>query len=189
MLTPFLRENLDILFVPLNPAKTSSDNGHYFSTNSALWNQLYLAGLITKDFCAEDYADDIVFGGTKYNCNNWNFGITDLLTDIVDSNSKNVKPQKGHCILLEKSIRQYKPKIVILLHAKVYHAFAENYCHKYIFKKNEYGCCGKLLPDCDTIFFYIPFPHGNAIKNDIKIHLYKELKCFLVSLMSSNDIE
>lgn len=46
-LVPFVRENLDILFVGLNPAKGSSYNCHYFSVNQAFWNQLYDAGLIT----------------------------------------------------------------------------------------------------------------------------------------------
>jgi len=43
-LVPFIRDNLDILFIGLNPAKGSSENRHYFSVKPAFWNQLYDAG-------------------------------------------------------------------------------------------------------------------------------------------------
>jgi hypothetical protein len=65
-LVPFVRKNLDILFVGLNPAEGSSRNGHYFSVNQAFWNQLYEAGLITK-FADKLNADNLIFGSNKYN--------------------------------------------------------------------------------------------------------------------------
>lgn len=41
----FLRDNLDILFIALNPPMQSNNNGHYFSgKQSSFFNQLYLSG-------------------------------------------------------------------------------------------------------------------------------------------------
>lgn len=179
MLVPFLRKDLDILFIGLNPAKTSSDNGHYFSTNSALWKQLYRSGLVTYLFAAEDYADAIVFGGTEYNYNHWQYGITDLLTHVVDSDSRNVRPKQSDSENLAGIIRAYNPKVVVILHAKVYKAFVEKYCGKYFSADNKNGKLGKILSGSDATFFNVPFPHGNAICEAIKIDIYKEIKLFL----------
>ena len=35
---------------------------------------------------------------------------------------------------------------------------------------------GKLLANCDTIFYNIAFPHGNSIPDEEKIKRYKEVK-------------
>ena len=40
----FLRENLDILFIALNPSVQSNNNGHYFSGKQSLFfKQMYLS--------------------------------------------------------------------------------------------------------------------------------------------------
>ncbi|MFT6210117.1 MAG: hypothetical protein ACJATE_000723, partial [Bacteroidia bacterium] len=83
-LIPFLRNDLDILFVGLNPAKGSNDNRHYFSVNQAFWNQLFEAELITQPV-NKQIADDIVFGGNNLNFDNWEYGITDLVTEYAES--------------------------------------------------------------------------------------------------------
>ncbi|QQR94880.1 MAG: hypothetical protein IPJ93_14165 [Bacteroidota bacterium] len=92
-LIPFLRKNLDILFVGLNPAKGSSENGHYLSVNQAFGNQLYESILLTK-LVDKSNADELIFGANKYKYQNWNFGITDLITEIAESNSAKIKPKK-----------------------------------------------------------------------------------------------
>lgn len=172
MIYPFIREDLDILFVGLNPANTSSKKGHYFSTNSAFWNQLHLAGLITE--CVNmDTADDIVFGSSDINYKNCQYGVTDLVNYLAESDSSKVKPTMQNCKDLEQNILKYKPKKVILLHSKVVKQFVEKYLKK---GSIQYGKLGKLISNSDTVFYNVPFPHGNAIKTEIKIELYKEIK-------------
>lgn len=66
----YLKENLDILFVALNPPVQSNTNGHYFSgKQSIFFKQLYLSGLITKEI-DKAIADELVFEGNKYNYKN-----------------------------------------------------------------------------------------------------------------------
>lgn len=175
-LIPFLRKNLDILFVGLNPAKGSSENGHYFSVNQAFWNQLYESELITKRVDKSN-ADKLIFGSNKYNYKNWDFGITDLITEIAESNSSKIKPKLEDLIRLEKVIKNYKPKTIVLLHGKVLMKFVNHL--GYVVPESNTGKLGKLIESCDTTFYNIAFPHGNSITSESKIKKYTELKEFL----------
>ena len=175
-LTPFLRKNLEILFVGLNPAKGSNKNKHYFSVNQAFWNQLFESGLITR-YIDKSIADDIIFGTNKFNYRNWNFGITDLITEIAESNSTKIKPKHSDLIRLENVIKEYKPKTVVLLHGKVLNKFV---CYLgYDVPESNTGKLGKLIKTCNAIFFNIAFPHGNSITNEKKIKNYLELKEYI----------
>lgn len=177
-LIPFLRKKLDILFVGLNPAKGSSENGHYFSVNQAFWNQLYESGLITKRVDKSN-ADDLIFGSNKYNYKNWDFGITDLITEIAESNSAKIKPKEADLIKLEDIIKSYRPKAMVLLHGKVLKKFVDYL--GYVVPESNTGKLGKLIENCNTTFYNIAFPHGNTITSESKINKYTELKEFLDS--------
>jgi len=175
-LTPFLRGNLEVLFVGLNPATGSSRNKHYFSVNQALWNQLLESGLITKHV-DKTIADKIIFGSNKYNYKNWNFGITDLITEIAESNSSKIKPKVSDLVRLENVIKEYNPKTVILLHGKVLKKIVKFL--GYAVPESNTGELGKLIKNCKTNFFNIAFPHGNIITSERKIKRYSELKEYL----------
>lgn len=178
-LIPFIRMNLDILFVGLNPAKRSSQNKHYFSVNQAFWNQLYASGLIIQNI-DKSIADTFVFGGTKINYDGWNLGITDLVLDIAESDSRKIKPTSIDCERLKRDILKYKPKTVVLLHGTVLKEFI-----KYIGLQvpiSNSGILGKLIQETDTTFFNIAFPHGNAINSEDKINNYKQLKKYLIEI-------
>lgn len=174
MIYPFIRANLDILFVGLNPAETSSKKGHYFSTRPNFWNQLYEAGLITESVNMNE-ADEKVFGSSEINHNGWQYGVTDLVNFWAESDSSEVKPTEEHCKELLQNIRKYKPKVVILLHSKVIKHFVK----KHLNENARRGYLGKLLDGCNTVFYNVPFPHGNSIPSSEKIELYKEIKDLL----------
>lgn len=56
----FLRDNLDVLFIALNPPLQSNNNGHYFSgRRSSFFKQLYLSGLIVENI-DKSIADDLI---------------------------------------------------------------------------------------------------------------------------------
>ena len=177
-LVPFVRENIDILFVGLNPATISSEKGHYFSVKQSFWKQLYISGLITENI-DKDCADMMVFGTNQINYRNWNYGITDLVTEIAESQSQKIKPTHEHCINLYKLIKKTKPRAVVLLHGKVQKKFLG-------FLKQEpaeanFGLLGHLIPEEKILFCNIAFPHGNAITDSEKVEKYKELKEYLES--------
>lgn len=175
-LVPFIRKNLDILFVGLNPAKGSSRNGHYFSMNQALWNQLHEAGLITKRV-SKINADDIIFGSNTHNYRQWEYGVTDLVTAVAESDSSKVEPSRQNCEELQDLIQKASPKTAILLHGKVRSHFLK-FLGQTTPTANS-GQLGKLIPNCSTLFFDIAFPHGNPIKSQSKVAQYKKVKQYL----------
>lgn len=178
-LIPFVRHNLDILFVGLNPATGSSRKGHYFSVNKAFWNQLFDAGLITERVDKEE-ADELVFGSTKLNCNRWQYGITDLLPLVAESDSGKMKPTEIDCRRLVDTIANYSPKTVVLLHSKVVKHICR-YLHITKFATNC-GHVGSIIIDTKTEFFNIAFPHGNTILTSEKVDRYVELRQFLAKV-------
>lgn len=178
-LVPFIRMNLDILFVGLNPATGSSQNKHYFSVNQALWNQLYTSGLLIQNI-DKSIADNIVFGETKVNYDGWSYGITDLVHNIAESDSRKIKPTSSDCERLRLDILKYKPKTVVLLHGTVLKKFIKYLGHEV--PKSNSGNLGKLIQGTDTIFFNIAFPHGNAITDHDKVNNYKQLKKYLIGI-------
>jgi hypothetical protein len=177
-LKPFLRYNLDILFVGLNPATGSSDNGHYFSVNQSLWSQLYNSGLLKKNLDKSN-ADNIVFGANFHNYKNWEFGITDLITEYAESNSRKIKPTLKDFQNLENTIKTYVPLTVVILHGKVLRGFFR-YLNLSVPKSNT-GYLGKLFRDTPTTFFNIAFPHGNSICSNQKVVQYKLVKHYVKS--------
>ena len=172
-LIPFLRPNLDILFVGLNPATKSSRNKHYFSVNQAFWNQLLEAGLIRKSV-DKLAADDLIFGSNALNYNNWEYGITDLVTEYAESNSSSVEVSSLNCERLKDQIITYSPKTVVILHGTVLKSFLKQLSRPT--PASNTGVLGKLISNCNSLFFNIAFPHGNSITSEEKINRYIELK-------------
>lgn len=171
-LVPFLRQKLDILFIGLNPAKGSSENGHYFSVKQEFWNQLHISKLINQPV-DKSIADQLIFGNNNLNYNQWQYGITDLVTEYAESNSGKIIPTIDNCKRLKSDIQKFNPKTAILLHSKVLNYFL-SYLNKSIPISNT-GALGKLLENCQTEFFNIAFPHGNTITSLDKIRRYKEV--------------
>jgi hypothetical protein len=176
-LVPFIRPGLDILFVGLNPARGSSRNRHYFSVNQAFWNQLYDSGLITSQVDKSN-ADTIIFGDTRLNFQGWSYGITDLVTELAESDSGQIKPSQKRCRNLKLSISTTSPKVAILLHGKVLKYFLPYL--GYSVPASNLGRLGRLIPNCRTMFFNIAFPHGNAITSEVKVQQYKKVKQYLL---------
>lgn len=52
-------------------------------------------------------------------------------------------------------------------------SFVKEYLGKSVVK---YGNLGKLIEGCDSLFFNVPFPHGNTITSDVKVEMYKQIK-------------
>jgi hypothetical protein len=176
-LIPFVRKDLHILFIGLNPAAGSSRNRRYFSVNQAFWNQLYEAGLITQRV-NKSRADERVFGGTAVNFRGWSFGITDLVTDVAESDSRKVKPTLHHCQQLEQTVLEYQPHVVVLMHGKVVKSFLANLGRTA--PKPITGELGPLL-ETRTMFFSVAFPHGNPIPTSEKTRVYRAAKEYLLN--------
>ncbi len=177
-LKQFIRKNLDVLFVGLNPPYQSNKNEHYFSgKQSRFFQLLFLSGLISTNI-DKSQADEKVFGDNLYNYKKSNFGVTDLIQHIVETNSSKVKPTGEDVLSLCKMIIEYSPKYVCIIHSKVKDAF-EKFHNEYIIGNLYYGKCGKILKDCSSVFFFNYFPNGNNIPDEPKLKIFNELKSLL----------
>lgn len=167
----YLRKDLDILFIALNPPEQSNINGYYFSgSQSTFYKQLYLSGLISKEL-DKSIADELVFGGIEYNYKNSNYGVIDLVPGLVETNGGLVRVNNEDVINMINRIEKYKPKIVCIIHSKV-----KTKLSNYINKNLVYGYNGQLLENLDTEFYCNYFPNGNNIPTERKINIYKEIR-------------
>ena len=167
----FLRENLDILFIALNPSVQSNNNGHYFSGKQSLFfKQMYQSGLITERV-DKLTADDLVFGGNDYNYKGKNYGVIDLLPKIEETDSNKVKASIGDVELMIARIRKYKPKNVCIIHSVVMKLFK-----RATGIELKIGYNGKVLEGLDTEFYCNYFPNGNNKTTEEKLIIYRFLK-------------
>lgn len=167
----YLRENLDVLFIALNPPTQSNNNGHYFSGKQSLFfKQMYLSGLITMDL-DKLIADELIFGGNEYNYKNKNYGVIDLLPSTEETNSGKVKVKISDVELMINRIKRNKPKVVCIIHSIVMKHFK-----KATGIELKIGYNGKIFEELDTVFYCNYFPNGNNITTEEKVKVYENLR-------------
>lgn len=167
----YLKENLDILFIALNPSVQSNNNTHYFSGKQSLFfKQMYQSGLVTENLDRLT-ADELVFGGNEYNYKGKNYGVIDLLPRIEETNSNKVKVKVSDVELMINRIKKYKPKNVCIIHSIVMRNFK-----KVTGVDLVIGYNGKVIEGLDTEFYYNYFPNGNNKTTESKVEIYKEIK-------------
>ena len=173
VLTSYLRLHLDILFVGLNPPTQSNDNGHYFSgSNSRFFHLLYRSGLVTADL-PKSNADEIVFGLTRVNYKSCSYGVVDLVEDIIQTDSRKVRPKPEHVGSLLGKVCEYEPRFVCVIHCKVRKALNSR---SYLTKPLGYGICGPLLRGSDSNFVLNYFPNGNNLADERKLEIFRALR-------------
>lgn len=174
-LKPFIRRNLDILFVGLNPPQQSNSNGHYFSgKQSRFFHLLFKSGLITANI-NKLIADERIFGQNDLNFFRSDFGVIDLVPDLVETDSNRVKPNMTHLTKLIDTIIEFEPRIVCIIHSKVRDIFNRSKDPR-LTGKLIYGKSGILLRDCSSLFFLNYFPNGNNIVDEKKIEIFEQIK-------------
>jgi G:T/U-mismatch repair DNA glycosylase len=172
-LRTFVRQGLDVLFLALNPPAQSNAKGHYFSGDqSRFFDLLFMSGLITEAV-PKSRADAVVFGTTSVNYNHSAFGVTDLVSDFVQTHSGNVRPLREHVKRGLDEIRHSRPRFVCVIHSKARHALIR---YGPLTHELECGMCGPILPACNTQFVLNYFPNGNPIPDAPKLELFSALK-------------
>ena len=124
-LTEYIHPKMDIFFVALNAPLNSNNNGHWFSNNLSFWNLLYRSGVIIEPIKDKLQGDEKVFGGTSINYKNCKIGVTDLIRNIVETDSAKVEPQPPDVKRILDILRNHKVEKLCLMHSKVGEAFRE----------------------------------------------------------------
>jgi len=160
-LNEILHPKMDLLFVALNPPVNSNNNGHYFSNNLSFWNLLLNSRLITQPVKSKITGDDEVFRRNSINYNNAVYGITDLVHDLIETNSNKVQVEKSRVNRILNLLDTHDVKTMCLMHSKVANAFQDS---GLIRRMPNYGMVGKYK---STIIYEVPFhnaPIGNKEK-------------------------
>lgn len=161
-LKEFIHPEMDILFVALNAPVNSNYNGHWFSCNLSFWNLLYRSGIITDPITNKLEGDEKVFGDTSINYSNWKIGVTDLITDVVETDSLNVDPKAENVGRITKILETNKVNKLCLMHSKVGEAFRR--FSDISFNNNRYGKIGKFN---ETDIYEVPFHNASLPNKDV----------------------
>lgn len=159
-LKEYIYKEMDILFLALNAPVTSNANAHWFSRNLSFWNLLFNSGLITKQINDPLKGDEIVFGSSKINYNQWIYGVTDLNNELVETNSQDVSIETKHLDRILKILERNHVKKLCLIHSKVGECI-RNSDKLLDVLNNRYGYIGKIG---ETLVYEVPF-HNASIGN------------------------
>ena len=178
-LRPYIRPNLDVLFVALNPPTQSDNNGHWFSGDrSRFFQLLHESGLITEDL-PKATADEAVFDSTTFNFRGFKFGVIDLVEDVIQTNSGYVRPSRRHVDVLIERFRDLGPRFVCVIHYKVRDALNQSREFEHPL---DYGICGRSLRGCGSVFVLNYFPNGNNVNDEKKLTIFRALRDQLVGV-------
>lgn len=114
MLPDYLAQNLDIVFVGLNPGSYSDKQGHYFARPTNLfWTALFESGLVRERLMPRD----------DERLNQFGYGLTDLVsraTPNIDSLTQDEFIAGGE--VLRAKIHRYAPRVVCFVGLTGYRA-------------------------------------------------------------------
>ncbi|MGH7961384.1 MAG: mismatch-specific DNA-glycosylase [Candidatus Binatia bacterium] len=117
-LPDYLRENLEVVFVGLNPGLYSAQVGHYFAhKQNRFWSALSASGLVSEPVGPEDDARLL----------EWGIGLTDIVKRPTSGIHELTRTEfrRGAKALQEK-IALYKPRIVCFVGLTGYQVCCEN---------------------------------------------------------------
>ena len=154
---PLIKQDLDYLFVGINPVEKSFINNkyHYFKSNSYFYTLLHKAGITDEKIDSTKLLDN-------------NIGIVNYYYDYF-GDTKNVPNKKKYRNKLKKYIKEYAPKKIIFLGKQA----INNYIDMPENESQDYGFIGISLT-CGEIYC-VPFP-TIPMKKISKIKYYKEIK-------------
>lgn len=159
-LQEYIYNEMDILFLALNAPETSNANAHWFSRNLSFWNVLLKSGLITQQINDPLIGDEIVFGSSRINYNQWIYGVTDLNNELVETNSQHVSIDTKHLDRILKILERNHVKKLCLMHSKVGECIRNSGKLSDV-QNNRYGYIGKIG---ETLVYEVPF-HNASIAN------------------------
>lgn len=143
-LPDYLRPNLDILFVGINPGLRSAQTGHHFAGYSnRFWKLLYEASLVSEPL---GYKQD-------WRLLQWNLGLTNIVArSSAGIESLTPEDYRRGAVQLARKVRRYRPRLIALLGVTIFRIlFPEE-------ETNDLGLTSVRLADVPV--FLLPNPSG-----------------------------
>ena len=165
-----LKEDLDILFIGINPSPLAAFKNHHYVGNNHMWSCLRLSGLVDEGTTAEN---DVILPD-KYQ-----IGFTTMVnrsTKCQNDLNQEEFLEGGKNLLVK--IQKFKPKISVFNGKKIYEIFLKKVL-KIKKLKVEFGKQEIIIPGCDTKIYMMPstsalcatYPTANH-----KLPFFKEIK-------------
>ncbi|KAL2715352.1 hypothetical protein V1478_015050 [Vespula squamosa] len=167
-LPDYLKENLDIVFVGINPSLMAAHRGKYYAgPGNHFYKLLYESGLTPKCITFEEDHKLLQYG----------IGLTNIVTRPTRSSAdlKRIEIKEGAKIVEEK-LRLFKPKIAIFNGKCIY----EVYANKNSKSPFHFGLQSELIGD--TAVWVVPSSSArcaNFPRMIDKLHFYSALKKYL----------
>lgn len=141
-LPDYLKDNLDIVFVGINPGLAAAYTGNYYTgPGNHFWKCLYLSGLIEVEMSAKE--DHVLF-------ESYGIGFTNMVARTTKGSndlSKSELTEGGK--ILEKKLQIYKPKIVVFNGKISYEVFSKK-------KKFHFGRQDEVIEGTNTRVWVMP---------------------------------
>ena len=140
-LPDYIRNDLDILFIGINPGLVSAYKGHYYSSpGNHFWKSLYLSGLVSTPVNPTDDHRLLDSG----------LGFTDVVKRATRGSADLPKSEliEGSILLREKLVK-YQPKIAVFNGKYIYEVFSGQ-------KKFLFGRQPEKLSGTDTWLWVMP---------------------------------
>ena len=140
-LPDYLKDNLDIIFVGINPGLAAAYAGRYYTgPGNHFWKCLFLSGLIDVEMSAKD----------DYKLFDYGIGFTNMVARTTKGSKDLSKGEliEGGKILTEK-IKIYKPKIVVFNGKVSYEVYSKK-------KKFHFGRQDEVVEGTDTRIWVMP---------------------------------
>ena len=114
-LPDYLREGLDLVMIGLNPSQYSVEAGHYFANpRNRFWTAFNLAGLVDREFAAEDDAALPDYG----------IGLTDVVKRPTPQGSGlKAEDYRRWAPVLKERLLRYRPRLVCFQGLMAYKAY------------------------------------------------------------------
>ena len=164
-LPDYLKENLDIVFVGLNPSLYSMQVGHYFANpRNRFWAALNRSGLLTRELSPEQDGQILEFG----------IGFTDVVKrPTAQANGLKAADFRRWCPALKERLLQYRPRIVAfqgLMGYKAYLKYGEG-----VVERPTLGLQERTVGQSNVFVVPNPSPANAQFSLDDLVYWYQQL--------------
>jgi len=141
-----LKENLDIVFIGINPGLFAAYKQHYYAgPGNHFWKCLFLSGLVPEPMTSDD--DESI--------NDYGIGFTNMVARTTPGSNDLTRTEikEGSKILLEK-MQRYKPRIIVFNGKGIYEVF--NSCFGDKNKNFPIGKQSHFFPGTESYIYVVP---------------------------------
>lgn len=156
----FLREDLDLVIVGINPGTRSWNAGHHYAgPGNHFWPLLHESGLVTEPLTYADEARVL----------EWNIGLTNMVARTTPSLSDlSLDELRAGAKSLARKLERYRPRVVAFNGKRIYEVFSGKPCAFGRQPERVAGAVVYVMPSTS--------PRGATYQRADKLRFFRELR-------------